>query len=71
MYLPAPFCSPDPAHALALVHAHPLASLVSTDDDGFPCVTHLPLHVQQETPSTSISTPTPTSTPVSTCSKED
>ena len=46
MYLPPHFCSTDPAHALALMRAHPLASLVSTDDDGFPCVTHLPLHVQ-------------------------
>lgn len=26
---------------------HPLASLVSTDDEGFPFITHLPLHVQE------------------------
>ncbi len=43
MYLPPHFGSTDPAHARALVRAHPLASLVSTDDGGFPFVTHLPL----------------------------
>ena len=47
MYLPPHFCSTDPAHAKALVRAHPLASLVSTDDDGFPFVSHLPLHLQE------------------------
>ena len=46
MYLPPHFRSTDPAHALALMRAHPLASLVSTDDGGFPFATHLPLHVQ-------------------------
>ena len=47
MYLPPHFRSTDPAHALALMRAHPLASLVSTDGDGFPHVTHLPLHVKK------------------------
>ena len=47
MYLPPHFCSTDPAHAKALVRAHPLASLVSTDGDGFPFVSHLPLHLQE------------------------
>ena len=47
MYLPPHFCSTDPVHAKALVRAHPLASLVSTDDDGFPFVSHLPLHLQE------------------------
>ena len=46
MYLPAQFESPDGAHADALMRAHPLASLVSTDDEGFPFITHLPLHLQ-------------------------
>ena len=46
MYLPAQFDSPDGAHADALMRAHPLASLVSTDDEGFPFITHLPLHLQ-------------------------
>ena len=47
MYLPPQFKATDPQHALTLMRAHPLASLVSTDDDGFPCVSHLPLHLQE------------------------
>ena len=47
MYLPPQFHSHDPAHARALMREHPLASLVSTDDEGFPFVTHLPLHAQE------------------------
>ena len=47
MYLPAHFESHEPAHAHALMRAHPLASLVSTDDEGFPFVSHLPLHLQE------------------------
>ena len=47
MYLPPHFRSTNPVHALALMRAHPLASLVSTDGDGFPHVTHLPLHVKK------------------------
>lgn len=46
MYLPPQFDAKDPAHALALMRAHPFASLISPDDDGFPFVTHLPLHVE-------------------------
>ncbi len=46
MYQPPQFRSTDPAHARALMRAHPLASLVSTDDTGFPVVTHLPLHLK-------------------------
>lgn len=48
MYLPQQFRSDDRSHALALMRAHPLASLISTGDDGWPYVTHLPLHVQQQ-----------------------
>ena len=47
MYLPPQFASKDRAHALALMRAHPFASLISNDDEGFPFATHLPLHVQQ------------------------
>lgn len=47
MYLPPQFHSHDPAHARALMRAHPLASLISNDNEGFPFATHLPLHVQQ------------------------
>lgn len=48
MYLPPQFKSDDRHHALALMRGHPLASLISTDDAGYPYVTHLPLHVQEQ-----------------------
>lgn len=47
MYLPPQFKAKDETHALALMRAYPLASLISVDDDGFPCVTHIPLHLTQ------------------------
>lgn len=53
MYLPAHFAAKDSAptsaqpHATAhaLIRTHPFASLISTDDDGLPFVTPLPLHL--------------------------
>jgi transcriptional regulator len=45
VYLPPQFKAKDEAHALALMRAHPLANLISVDDDGLPCVTHIPLHL--------------------------
>lgn len=45
MYLPAHFEARDRGHAVELMRAHPFASLVSTDDEGLPFVTHLPLHL--------------------------
>ena len=48
MYMPPPFTSRDPAVAARLMRAHPFASLVTTDDEGFPFVTHLPIHLQDE-----------------------
>lgn len=45
MYLPPHFNAKDPAMALRLMREHPLASLISNDDEGLPYVTHLPLHV--------------------------
>lgn len=47
MYLPPQFESKDRAHALALMREHPFASLLSNDDEGFPFVTPMPLHVQE------------------------
>lgn len=47
MYLPPQFESKDRAHALALMRAHPFASLISNDDEGVPFVTPMPLHVQE------------------------
>jgi transcriptional regulator len=48
MYLPPHFKAKELAHAADLMRAYPLASLISNDDDGFPFVTHLPLHLPQQ-----------------------
>lgn len=47
MYLPAQFNAKDETLALALMRAHPFANLISVDDEGFPVVTHIPLHLTQ------------------------
>lgn len=47
MYQPPQFRSDDPAIAAELMRSHAFASLVSTDDEGFPFVTHLPLHLEE------------------------
>lgn len=47
MYLPPQFAARDEAQALAIIRAHPFASLVSVDDEGLPFVTHLPLHLEE------------------------
>ena len=46
MYLPKHFNQPE--HAATLMREHPLASLVTTDDSGFPFMAHLPLHLVEE-----------------------
>ena len=46
MYLPQPFNRPE--HAATLMREHPFASLITTDDSGFPFVTHLPLRLLEE-----------------------
>lgn len=46
MYLPQQFDKPE--HACAIMQAHPFASLISTDDTGFPFVAHLPLKLVKE-----------------------
>lgn len=43
MYLPPRFRCANPAPAHALMRAPPLASVVSPDGEGFPCVSHRPL----------------------------
>jgi len=48
MHLPPQFRSDDPALAAELMRGHPLASLISADDEGLPFVTHLPLHLEEE-----------------------
>jgi transcriptional regulator len=47
MYQPPQFRSDDPALAAELMRRHSFASLISTDDSGFPFVTHLPLHLEE------------------------
>ena len=49
MYLPPQFQG-DRAQACALMKANPFASLISVDDTGLPCVTHVPLHLQAHPP---------------------
>ena len=46
MYLPQQFNQPQ--HAATIMREHPFASLVTTDDTGFPFVTHLPLKLLEE-----------------------
>jgi transcriptional regulator len=48
MYLPAHFKNDDPAIARELIRDYPLATLISNDDEGFPFVSHLPLHLDVE-----------------------
>lgn len=47
MYLPHHFDVSDRAVAVDLMRAHPLASVISQDDDGFPFVSHVPLHLEE------------------------
>ena len=47
MYLPPQFNAPDRAHATALMREYPFATLISNDDEGFPFVTQLPLHLDE------------------------
>jgi transcriptional regulator len=47
MYMPPQFVAKDQATAVALMRAHPFASLITCDDDGLPFVTHLPLHPEE------------------------
>ena len=48
MYQPPHFRNTDPAVALGIMREHAFASLISTDDEGLPFVTHLPLHAEQQ-----------------------
>ena len=47
MYQPPQFKTGDAAIAADLMRRHAFASLVSNDDEGFPFVTHLPLHLEE------------------------
>jgi len=48
MYHPPQFASTDPALAARLMREHPLASLITLDEEGQPFITNLPLHLQQD-----------------------
>lgn len=53
MYQPPQFNSKERAQALDIIRAQPLASLISVDDAGLPYVTHLPLHVEENSSTSS------------------
>ena len=45
MYMPPQFTAKEASQAAELMREYPFASLVSTDDEGLPFITHLPLHL--------------------------
>lgn len=47
VYLPRHFKSTDRDQSLALMQAHPLATVISVDQDGNPFVSHLPLVIER------------------------
>lgn len=47
MYLPQQFRHNDPAIAQRIMREHPLASIVSVGSDGFPVLSHIPMHWQK------------------------
>ena len=47
MYLPRQFDVTDRTIAVDLMRSHALASVISTDDDGFPFVSQVPLHLEE------------------------
>jgi len=50
VFLPPQFKATDTRWALTLMREHPLAQLISVDEQGAPFVTPLPLHIGQEAP---------------------
>ena len=48
MYLPPQFAAKESVTAFELIRTNPFASLISTDDDGLPFVTPLPLHLLED-----------------------
>ena len=48
MYIPAQFNTKDVADAIDLMKSHPFATLISNDDEGWPYITYLPLHLETE-----------------------
>lgn len=48
MYHPPHFRTDDARTAATVMREHPFASLVTTDEEGLPFITHLPLHLVEE-----------------------
>ena len=48
LYMPRQFASTELAHALTIMRQHPLATFTSTDDDGFPFVSYLPIYAETQ-----------------------
>jgi len=46
MYIPAHFHSQALADALELMRSHSFATLITNDDEGWPYLSHLPLHLE-------------------------
>lgn len=46
MYVPAQFKCKDVADAIELMKSHPFATLITNDDEGWPYITYLPLHLE-------------------------
>jgi transcriptional regulator len=46
MYVPAQFKSKDVGDAIELMKSHPFATLIANDDEGWPYITYLPLHLE-------------------------
>ncbi len=49
MYIPTQFKSRELSDAIDLMKAHSFATLIASDDDGWPYITYLPLHVEVTT----------------------
>jgi len=52
MYIPAQFNSKEVAAAIELMKSHSFATLIANDDEGWPFITYLPLHLETRTPET-------------------
>ncbi|MEI8326845.1 MAG: FMN-binding negative transcriptional regulator [Betaproteobacteria bacterium] len=52
MYMPPQFNAKDREQAQELMRAQPFASLIGSDDEGTPFVSHIPLHLDDRTAST-------------------
>jgi transcriptional regulator len=46
MYIPAQFKSEELGDAVELMKSHPFATLITNDDEGWPFITYLPLHLE-------------------------